>query len=450
MQLKQITAPLYQLENNLELAQARVIVAADIVARRLRANSVPARFSAGLSLLNQAQQADNAAYNLQLQWHALGAQRDAVPPQEIAKYSRLIFKKLRLSGDVYTAGFDGFYCPLCGVCYKKTELPYGKCLRHENAARPVNGESWYFGISKYRDSLEAHYQSNPSFLSPQLFFDEASQMCVSKLEDIVVVFPGETAQGKGQTACFWFEAFAGYLAARQNGLQESLQLVDAGGLRLHATVWPALLMALKLPLPEKIHFLPAMDGEIMPLAELAAVYGVDALRYFLIKGLPAGADGKLSAEALRKAYNTELANDLGGLLGRLTLLVDKYLDGELPTKTPGDAYPLVNSARSAAAQINSRMESLDLSGALFDIMAFLGVLNSELDNKKPRLLAADGDKADLKLVLFEFVWCLRMAAGWLEPFMPDTAADIHSHLGVRRSGEVFAGALPTPPLFPRK
>jgi methionyl-tRNA synthetase len=439
-----VTAPLYYSDIP-DWEQSRTLVAADAFARHSRAHGHPAKLVAGLGGKNKT--SDEAEYNSRQARRMLGIWCETAPVPQRERRARAVFKKLLRNGAVYKARFDGYYCPECGFCFDEKHAADGKCPAHQIGLGTVNSEVWFFRLSAYTAETAGHYRRATDFLSPHDAARNALRLCEHEHQDIPVVLPGH--DGESQRVCFWFETLCAYLSARQKGSPEDIQFADSKGLFLHAVVWPALLAALELPLPEHLHIMPGNRTRLFSPVETAVAYGTDALRYLLLRGADEGVSHARTQHELRRVYNAELANDIGSLLGRITLLVDKYLDGELPTKNPGDAYVMVNNARKTAEEINRHMSALEFDRALALPRGTLSALNKALDSKKSQLLDADGDRADLKLLLFELVWCLRMAAGWLEPFMPDTSAAIHAQLSVRKG--IVSHIPPQPPLlFPRK
>jgi methionyl-tRNA synthetase len=249
-----------------------------------------------------------------------------------------------------------------------------------------------------------------------------------------------------------------------------IHLVGKEIYRFHAVIWPAMLMALGLPLPRSIfaHGWWTVEGEKMSKSkgnfvdprDITREFGVDALRYFLFREMPFGNDGDFSRESLKKRYNSELANDLGNLVSRVTQMVDKYLHGELPHKPPIERPMLSKGVADESKGIYDAMERLAFADALNRIWACVGRLNQHIDKEAPwKMDKTEPEK--LKFLLFDLVWSLRMIAGWIYPFMPRTAAHMQMQLGVRQfpapltaedvlSGQVQTKIQKAPPLFPRK
>ncbi|MBI4348140.1 MAG: class I tRNA ligase family protein, partial [Elusimicrobia bacterium] len=240
--------------------------------------------------------------------------------------------------------------------------------------------------------------------------------------------------------------------------------------RFHAVIWPAMLMALGVQPPRAVfaHGWWTVEGEKMSKSkgnfvdptEVTREYGVDAFRYFLLREMPFGNDGNFSMESLNTRYNSELADNLGNLVSRTVQMVDKYLNGELPPRPAAELAPKSREAAAAADGIYDAMDRLAFSEALERIWAVLRALNLHIDQEKPWVLAKT-DREKLKCLLFDVVTALRLVAGWIYPFMPQSAAKMQSELGVRKfpagltAEEVLEGPSGAriqkgPPLFPRK
>jgi len=277
------------------------------------------------------------------------------------------------------------------------------------------------------------------------------------------------------TIYVWFDALINYWSATA-GTKDlwpaDVHIVGKEIFRFHGVIWPAMLMAAKLPLPKKIfaHGWWTVDGAKMSKSannfvdpyDITVEFGADALRYFLLREMPFGNDGDFSKASLTKRYNAELANDLGNLVSRVSEMVDKFLGGRLPTKPPLGADFYTTAVAKRTQEISEKMEALDFSGALDVIWEVIRSLNARVNGKSPWKLAKE-DMKQCELVLFDLVWSLRLVSGWIDPFMPSTSAKIHMQLGVRlfpdalTAEDVLAGKKEHPGLiqkgpilFPRK
>lgn len=417
-----------------------------------------------------------------------------------------VFEKLLLSGDIFKDRYSGYYCVSDETFWTKTDLKaeferLGKESPEKEPHRPrcptcgkpltwVEEDGYFFKLSKYQDRLLAHYKAHPEFLQPSHRAPEILRFVESGLKDLSVtrsaekvpwgiLVPGDAEH----TIYVWFDALLNYITALGYSPKGSdkmfeeiwpadVQLVGKEIYRFHAVIWPAMLMALGVPLPRCVyaHGWWTVEGEKMSkskgnfvdpqeITRELGVSGVDSLRYFLFREMPFGNDGDFSRDSLYKRYNTELGNDLGNLVSRVTDMVDKFLKGELPTKPTLDGPMLSKEIADQSKAIYDAMERLAFSEALGLIWACVGRLNKHINDEQPwKKFVTEPDK--VKTLLFDLVSCLRIIAGWIEPFMPQIATKMQMELGVRKfpaaltADEVLTGQVQTkiqkaPPLFPR-
>ena len=396
-----------------------------------------------------------------------------------------LFSLLLKNGDIYKGHYEGLYDVVSEAFVKESDAVKGPggILLSPDSGKPLqklSEETYFFKLSKYGPRLLEHYKANPDFLAPKPRSAEVLRFVEDGLEDISVsrtkVKWGIPVPGDPEhTIYVWFDALINYWSATagtSNLWPADVHIVGKEIYRFHAVIWPAMLMAAALPLPKKVfaHGWWTADGQKMSKSagnfvdpyDITVEFGVDAFRYFLLREMPFGNDGDFSKASLTKRYNAELANDLGNLVSRVAEMVDKFMGGKLPTKPPleGDFYTTAVAKRTA--DIAAKMVALDFHGALDTIWEVVRSLNARVNEKAPWKLAKS-DMKQCELVLFDLVWSLRLVSGWLEPFMPQTAAKIHMQLGVRlfpdaltaedvlagvkeRSGLIQKG----PVLFPRK
>ncbi|MBI3288641.1 MAG: methionine--tRNA ligase, partial [Elusimicrobia bacterium] len=394
------------------------------------------------------------------------------------------FSMLQASGDIYKGRYEGLYDVVSEAFVKESDAVKGPgaTLLGPDSGKPLqklSEETYFFKLSQYGPRLLAHYKANPDFLAPSHRAAEIQRFVEGGLDDISVsrtkVKWGIPVPGDAEhTIYVWFDALINYWSATAGTdlWPADVHIVGKEIYRFHAVIWPAMLMAAGLPLPKKVfaHGWWTVDGEKMSKSlgnfvdpyDITVEFGVDAFRYFLLREMPFGNDGDFSKASLTRRYNAELANDLGNLVSRVAEMVDKFIGGRLPPKPPldGDFYTTVVAKRTP--ELSEKMENLDFHGALDTIWDVIRSLNARVNEKAPWKLA----KTDLKqceIVLFDLVWSLRLVSGWLEPFMPQTAAKIHMQIGVRlfpdalRAEDVLAGVKERPGLiqkgpvlFPRK
>jgi methionyl-tRNA synthetase len=469
------------------IGHAYTTLAADVLARHMRAKDRPARLQTGTNEhghgvekaaasrgVPPGEWCDKVSADFRSLWKTLDVSYDrfvrTTDPAHAACV-QAVFEKLLGTGDIYRGAREGLYCPSCETTYGEAELSDGACPVHGKPLQRVSGEAYFFRLSRFGKDLLAHYSAHPDFISPRGRAPELIDFVKAGLNDVPVSSPG-TAWGvpvksaPGHTVHVWFDALLGYASGAgyhpdvpsqdfPRSWPPDAQLAGRELLRFHGAVWPAVLMALGLELPRRVcaHGWWTVGGEKMSHSrgnfikaeDMAREYGVDALRYFLLREVPFGQDGDFSAEAFRRRYNSDLAGDLENLFSRVTKLA-AYTEHRLPRKPEGSGTFSELSSRTHA--IDRAVEELRFSEALELIWEAVRLLNRLIDERKAWQLAK-ADPQAMKQFLHELVWCLRLLAGWLDPFMPGTASRMLMQLGV---GFTSSGAEPqqVPPLFPRK
>jgi|CXWL01.1.fsa_nt_gi methionyl-tRNA synthetase len=496
-----ITTPLYYVNAPPHIGHAYTTIAADVLARFHRSRGTATHLLTGTDEHGQKiEDAANAAGKHALDFCDMTSNKfrelwkhldihfdDYIRTTEKRHEDKVqeLFALLLKNGDIYKGHYEGLYDVVSEAFVKESDAVKGPggVLLSPDSGKPLqklSEETYFFKLSKYGPRLLEHYKAHPEFLAPKSRSSEILRFVEGGLEDISVSrtkvkwgipVPGDSAH----TIYVWFDALINYWSAT-GGTEDlwpaDVQIVGKEIFRFHAVIWPAILLAAGLPLPKKVfaHGWWTVDGQKMSKSagnfvdpyDITAEYGVDAFRYFLLREMPFGNDGDFSKASLTKRYNAELANDLGNLVSRVAEMVDKFMGGKLPTKPPlaGDFYTTTVAKRTA--DISAKMEELDFHGALDVIWEVIRSLNARVNEKAPWKLAKD-DLAQCELVLFDMVWSLRLVAGWIEPFMPQTAAKIHMQLGVRlfpdalTADDVLAGVKARPGLiqkgpvlFPRK
>ncbi|HBL18869.1 MAG: methionine--tRNA ligase [Elusimicrobia bacterium GWA2_69_24] len=507
-----ITTPLYYVNAAPHIGHAYTTIAADILARHRRQKGEQVHFLTGtdehgskIELVAQEAGvtpqawADRIAAEFADLWKHLDIQYDdfirTTQPRHSERVQQ-VFAHLLEKGVVYKGMYQGYYCVSDETYWTETEAPPDEKGRRlcpnpdcRKELKVTEEESYFFKLSAYQEPLLQHYRDNPKFLQPAHRAKEIVNFVGEGLRDLAVSRTKVSwgiplLSDPGHVVYVWFDALLNYLTAtgyRPPGMAEGpsdyaalwpadVHLVGKEIYRFHTVIWPAMLMALGVPLPQSVFAhgwwtvegakMSKSKGNFIDPREITREYGVDVLRYFLFREMPFGNDGDFSQQSLKKRYNAELANDLGNLVSRVTNMVDQYLGGALPGKPPLDRVSLVKELREETAGIEEAMERLAFQDALNRIFAVVGRLNLHVDQNKPWALVKTDPEA-VKWLLFDLVCSLRMVAGWLTPFMPVTSAKIHSMLGVRRVAEpltpeeVLAGPsgdriAKGPPLFPRK
>ena len=376
------------------------------------------------------------------------------------KAVQTVFQKIYEKGDIYKSTYKGWYCTPCETFWVETKLQDGNCPDCGRPVELVEEESYFFKISKYADRLLKHIEENPDFIRPESRRNEMVSFVKSGLEDLCV---SRTTFDWGipvpiderHVIYVWFDALTNYLTAAgypddHARLAEwwpaDVHLVGKEIMRFHTIIWPIILMALDLPLPKTVfgHGWLLFDNDKMSKSKgnvvdpnlLIDEFGVDPIRYFLMREVSFGQDGNFSRRALIERTNADLANDLGNLLNRSLAMLNKYFNGVVPE--PKDATDLdrefVQSVGGLGAELDSLLKDLHLNEALAKIWQLIGRANKYIDQRAPWALAKDeASQGELATVMYNLVETLRIVALLVTPFLPETGAKIWAQLGISES-----------------
>ncbi|CAM2812096.1 methionine--tRNA ligase [Paenibacillus sediminis] len=478
-----ITTPIYYPSDKLHIGHAYTTVAGDAMARYKRLRGYDVRYLTGTDEHGQKierkaaesgktpqQFVDHIVAGIQELWRKLDISYDdfiRTTEERHKKVVQDIFDRLLKQGDIYKGEYEGWYCTPCESFFLERQLVNGNCPDCGRPVELVKEESYFFRVSKYADRLLQYYEENPEFIQPESRKNEMVNNFIKPgLEDLAVsrtTFDwGIKVKGDPKHVVYvWIDALSNYITALGYGTENTelyekywpadVHLVGKEIVRFHTIYWPIMLMALGAPLPKKVFghgWLLMKDGKmskskgnVVDPVTLIDRYGLDALRYYLLREVPFGSDGTFTPESFVERVNSDLANDLGNLLNRTAAMIDKYFDGEIPAYagnvTPFDET-IVEFSRSTIQKVEEAMEKMEFSVALTAIGQFISRTNKYIDETQPWALAKDEAKRpELASVMYHLAESLRIASILLQPFLTRAPKKIWEQLGITE-GELTA------------
>ena len=480
-----ITTPIYYPSDKLHIGHTYCTVATDVMARYKRLQGYDVMFLTGVDEHGQKIQqkaeakgvtpqqfVDEVVAGIKDLWKLMNISNDRfirTTDDYHVESVQKIFKRLYEQGDIYKGTYKGKYCTPCESFWTETQLVDGKCPDCGRDVIDAEEEAYFFRLSAYADRLVKYYEEHPDFLLPTSRLNEMVNNFIKPgLEDLCV---SRTSFSWGIPVDFdpkhvvyvWVDALTNYITAlgyeneKYNDFEKywpaDVHFVGKEIVRFHTIIWPAILMALDLPIPKRVfgHGWLLIDGgkmsksfgNVVDPVILCRRYGVDALRYFLLREFPFGSDGSFTNEALINRINTDVANDLGNLVSRTVAMADKYFGGTLPEGREAEPVDdeLLSMIKGLREKYEHEMESYAFQNALMEIFKIISRSNKYIDETAPWVLGKDPTKKDrLAAVLYNLLEGIRVCAVLLTPFMPDTVVKIFDQIGAPEEARVYETA----------
>jgi methionyl-tRNA synthetase len=480
-----ITTPIYYVNSVPHIGTALTTIVADACARFQKRRGCTVYFLTGTDEnapkvhrvagergVPTQQFVDEMAAEFERTWQALHIKYDVFIRTTEERHKRVVtevFRRLRDKGDIYLGSYQGWYCVSCETFFASSKV--GDSRTCPDCGKPLEWRDepcYYFRLSAYESRLKEHIAANPHFIEPEVRRNETLGFIAEGLQDIAVTrtgtdwgvpVPDDPASG---VVYVWFDALLNYLTATgwlerddyTDTWPPDLQLMGKDILpRFHATIWPAMLMALGLPLPERLYghgwwivnkqkMSKSLGNVYAPLEvvqSLAAAsgcetpYAVDAFRYYMLREMPTDSDAEFSLEGLETRYNGDLANDLGNMLHRTLSMMHRYFGGRVPEGGARVDAGLADLFAQQAARVTEAYEAVDFPRGLREAWQIISAVNRYYDEQAPWTLMKQGNTARAGQVLYAGLVAARLLCALVEPAMPQVAREIARQLGI---GEV--------------
>ena len=471
-----VSTPIYYPSANFHIGHCYTTIIADAIARYKRLKGYDVLYVTGTDehgqkIQRKAEEAgvspkeyvDEIVNNAIELWKSLDISYDKfvrTTDEYHVKCVQKIFKKLYDQGDIYKGEYKGLYCTPCESFWTESQLVDGKCPDCGRDVHEVSEEAYFLKLSKYQDKLVEYYDSHPDFIEPISRKNEMisnfiepglEDLCVSRTSfdwGIPVDFDPKHVVYVWVDALSYYISNLGYLSDDDSLMKRywpcDLHIVGKEIVRFHTIVWPIMLLALGLPLPKKVFghgWLIVNGGKISKSLgnykdprEYINLYGVDAVRYFVLREVPFGSDGNFSEDSLISRINADLANVLGNLVNRTIGMVNKYFDGVVTNTNIHEDIDdeLINMATSLRDNVDLKMDKLRIADSLELIFELFRRCNKYIDETMPWVLAKDSSKMDrLNTVLYNLVESIRIGTVLLQAYLPDTSERIFDQINTQ-------------------
>jgi methionyl-tRNA synthetase len=470
-----VTTPIYYVNGEPHLGHAYTTIAADVLARHMRQRGEDVFFLTGTD--EHGEPVTQAAEKLGVTPRELG-DKNAVRFKELAARLNVtndffirttdeehmakvaeVVQRIHDNGHVYAGTYEGYYCPRCADFKTDSELEDGnRCPIHKIELEVEKEDNWFFRLSAFQEPLEKLYADRPDFVTPQNRYNEALAFIKSGLRDLSlsrarlkwgVPVPWDDSQ----VIYVWIDALLNYYTALSYAREgedltekfwpATVHLIGKDILKFHAVIWPAMLMAADIEVPEKVgihgylllgeHKMSKSLGNVIEPFQVADRYGPDALRFYVLREVSFGSDGEVSPEGFETRYTTELANEYGNLASRTLAMIERYRDGVVPSAEAN--AQVASDFEGIADAVRTHIDTVELTAALDEIWRRIKLLNRYVQDEQPWQLAKDDAEADhLDEVLYTAAEGLRVVSVLLHPFMPASAERLLAALGHEELG----------------
>ena len=472
-----LTTPIYYPSGKFHIGTAYTTVLADTIKKYKQARGFDARLLTGMDEHGQKIQdvaiqngktpqehVDEIAEGAKKLWSLMKIDYDDFIRTTEERHKALVekvFDKLMNQGDIYLSEYEGWYCKPCETYYTETQLNDGKCPDCGREVSKMKEEAYFFNMKKYADRLIKFYEENPHFIVPDYRKNELfNNFLKPGLEDLCVSRTSfdwgiKVIKNPKHVVYVWLDALMNYLTSlgymtddeslMRKYWPADLQIVGKDIIRFHAIYWPIFLMALDLPLPKQIYAhgwilmkdgkMSKSKGNVIYPEQLIERYGLDSVRYFLLRELPFGQDGVFTPEGFVERFNSDLCNDLGNLLNRTIGMINKYFNGTIDVKGVLNNKSeidinLEKETNEIIDRIEQEFETYHISNAITTTWELISRTNKYIDETTPWVLAKKEDKSELKSVMYHLVDNLRKIAILVRPYIKDTSDKIFEQLNI--------------------